>query len=131
MRFGVTATLLDDFEAGFRLTSSEPSGSFGGDPISGNSTFQNNGDKKFLYIDQAYGKWSPLKGPSWLGAFTIGKMEHPFVFSDMVFDADYMPEGLAANLSYIINDNQSVRVNAGYFVLDELPNSGNDAFMYG
>ena len=134
MRFGAVATLLDNFEAGLRLSSSE-SASGGanneGDPISGNTTFQNNGSKKLLFIDQAYGKWSPLNGPNFLASFTIGKMENPFVFSDMVFDADYTPEGLAAQLGYIINDNQTLRLNAGYFVLDELSASSHDSAMLG
>src|SRR5690349_2543445 len=57
LRFGVMASLTDNFEAGFRLTSSEPAnGGNGGDPISGNSTFQDNGSKKFVYLDLAYAK---------------------------------------------------------------------------
>ncbi|MBC8003280.1 MAG: putative porin [Opitutaceae bacterium] len=131
LRFGVVAQLTDSMEAGFRLTSSEPGGSFGGDPISGNTTFQNNADKKFIYLDQAYGKWSPLKGPSWIGSLTIGKMENPFVFSDMVFDGDYTPEGVAMNLGYVVNDQHSVKLNAGYFVLDELSGSTHDPSMVG
>jgi hypothetical protein len=33
---------------------------------------------------------------------TIGKMENPFVFSDMVFDGDYTPEGLGCNWPSIL-----------------------------
>ena len=131
MRFGVVAQLTDNLEAGFKLTSSDPVSGFGGDPISGNTTFQNNADKKFLYLDQAYGKWSPLTGPHWFSTLTIGKMENPFVFSDMVFDADYTPEGAALNLSYVINDKHSVKVNGGYFVLDELSGNTHDPSMVG
>jgi hypothetical protein len=45
LRVGATATLMDNFEAGFRLTSSEANGTFGGDPISGNTTFGDNGSR--------------------------------------------------------------------------------------
>ena len=131
MRFGVVAQMTDYLEAGFKLTSSDPVSGFGGDPISGNTTFQNNGDKKFLYIDQAYGKWSPLIGPNWFTTLTVGKMENPFVFSDMVFDADYTPEGAAANVSYVINDKHTVKLNGGYFVLDELSGTSHDPSMVG
>ena len=131
MRFGVVAQMTDNIEAGFKLTSSDPVSGFGGDPISGNTTFQNNADKKFLYIDQAYGKWSPLTGPHWFGSVIVGKMENPFVFSDMVFDADYTPEGAAANLAYVINDKHSVKLAGGYFVLDELSGSSHDPSMVG
>ncbi len=131
LRFGAVATLMDDFEAGFRLTSSEPVGTSGGDPISGNSTFQENGSKKFIYIDQAYGKWSPLKGPHLSGSLTVGKMENPFVFTDLVFDPDYTPEGMAMQSAYRFNDVQTAQLIGGAFVLDELGASSSDAYMYG
>lgn len=131
MRFGVVAQMTDNLEAGFKLTSSDPISGFGGDPISGNTTFRNNADKKFLYIDQAYGKWSPLTGPNWFGSLTLGKMENPFVFSDMVFDPDYTPEGVAANLAYVINDKHSVKLNGAYFVLNELAGSNHDPSLVG
>jgi hypothetical protein len=31
-------------------------------------------------------------------------MENPFVFSDMVFDADYTPEGAGVQVAYTFND---------------------------
>ena len=120
LRVGATATLMDNFEAGFRLTSSEANGTFGGDPISGNTTFQDNGSKKFVYIDLAYGKWTPVKQGPWLLSGTIGKMENPFLLSDMVFDADYTPEGVALQGGYTFNDVHSLKLNAAYFVLDEI-----------
>src|SRR4051812_14114102 len=83
VRPGIVATIKDDFEVGFRLTSSEPQANFGGDPISGNTTFQDNGSKKFVYIDLAYAKWTAINNPLWSATLTIGKMENPFVFSDM------------------------------------------------
>lgn len=134
MRVGLTATLKDQFEVGLRLTSGEPSGAFGGDPISGNSTFQDNGSKKFVYIDLAYGKWTPINSGPWLLSGTIGKMENPFVVSDMVFDADYTPEGAAIQGGYTFNDNHSLKLNTSVFVLDEV-NQGslasNDAMLWG
>jgi hypothetical protein len=70
LRFGVTATLNDGLEAGFRLASSEPSGTFGGDSISGNTSFNDNGSKKFVYLDMAYAKWTdPHQGMDQLGHF--------------------------------------------------------------
>ena len=134
LRAGITATLLEDFEAGFRLTSSEPTGTFGGDPISGNSTFQDNGSKKFVYLDLAYGKWTPIKRDDWLLSGTIGKMENPFVVSDMVFDGDYTPEGLALQGGYKFNDVHSLKWNGAYFVLDEInqgSGAGDDPAMIG
>jgi len=131
LRFGMVATLMDDFEAGFRLTSSDPVGTTGGDPISGNTTFQDNASKKFVYIDQAYAKWSPFKGPAFYGSVTGGKMENPFVGSDMVFDADYTPEGFALQSAYQFNDVHAAEFIGGGFILDELGGSSLDSFMYG
>src|ERR1051325_7308301 len=74
LRTGMTATLKDNFEFGFRIASGEPTGAFGGNPISSNQTFQDNGSKKFLWIDLAYGKWTPINNGPWLLSGTIGKM---------------------------------------------------------
>jgi hypothetical protein len=134
LRFGVTATFLEDFEAGFRLTSDEAAtgGSNNeGDPISGNTTFQNNASKKLVYIDQAYGKWTPLNGPRLSGSATIGKMENPFVFSDMIFDSDYTPEGGAIQMAYRFDDMHTARLNFGAFVLDEISGPGDDPYLLG
>ena len=62
LRVGGVAVIRDNFEVGFRLTSSEFQNGFnGGDPISGNTTLQDNGQKKPIFVDLAYGKWTPLK----------------------------------------------------------------------
>jgi hypothetical protein len=131
LRAGLTYTMFDQFEAGFRLSSSEASGSFGGDPISGNTTFSDNGSKKFLYLDQAYGRWYALKTPEWTTALTIGKMDNPFVFSDLVFDGDYTPEGASVQFGHTFNDQHTVRFNGGAFVLDELSAAASDPYLFG
>ena len=123
--------MFDQFEAGFRLTSSDPVGTTGGDPISGNTTFQDNASKKFLYVDLAYGRWYALNTPEFTTALTIGKMENPFVMPDLVFDADYTPEGASVQFSHAFNDQHTVRFNGGGFVLDELGASSADPFMFG
>jgi hypothetical protein len=119
-RFGVTAVMKDQFEAGFRLTSGEAQGALGGDPISGNVSYGDNASKKFVYIDLAYGKWTPINNPDWSVSATVGKMENPFVVSEMLFDPDYTPEGGGLNIGYNINDKHSLKLNGGAFVLDEL-----------
>jgi hypothetical protein len=132
LRVGMVATLKDQFEVGLRLTSSEPaSGGSGGDPISGNSTFQDNASKKFLYIDQAYAKWTPVNQQYWGMGLTIGKMENPFLFSDMVFDGDYTPEGAAVQFNYNLSDKHVLKLNGGAFILDELGADSNDPWMAG
>jgi hypothetical protein len=132
IRAGITVYMKDDVEAGFRITSDEAKGSYGGgDPISGNQTMTDNGSKKLVYIDQAYGKWSPLHTAGWNGSVILGKMENPFVYSDLVFDPDYTPEGAALQLSYDINDRQKVSFNGGGFALYEISGSYYDSYMFG
>ena len=132
LRFGVTAELLDDLEVGFRLSSSERVGEFGGDPISGNTSFSDNGSKKFVFIDLAYAKWSPWHTAPWAGAVTVGKMENPFASpSTMMFDRDYTPEGIAAQIAYSFNDHHQLKFNAAGFILDELAASSRDPWLAG
>lgn len=131
-RVGLTATFVDNLELGFRLTTADSDSSTstslsqGGNPISGNSTFQNNGSKKFAYVDTAYGKWTAIKNDHWVVSGTVGKMDSPFVFSDAVLDADYTPEGAALQLAYKLNDLHSFTLAGGYFMLDEV-NQGKNA----
>jgi hypothetical protein len=138
LRAGLTVSLNENFEAGMRLTSSEAVGTSGGDPISGNSTFQDNGSKKFIYLDTAYGKWTFLTNShgtkGHFASATVGKMDNPFVFSDMVFDGDYTPEGFALQGGYVFNDQHSLKTIGGLFILDEI-NQGalasDDPLMWG
>lgn len=131
LRAGMTATLFDRFEAGVRLTSSEANGSFGGDPISGNTTFQDNGSKKFIYLDLAYGRWYAFTNQTAMGTLTVGKMENPYVFSDMVFDGDYTPEGGSLQFGYQPSVDHSLKLNMGAFVLDEIGGQSEDPAMLG
>lgn len=127
LRFGGTATLNDDFEVGFLLISQAANG----DPISGNQTLQDNGSKKPVAIDLAYGKWNPIHDADWNYSLTVGKMKNPFVFSEMVFDGDYTPEGLATELAYNITPDQTIRLIGGGFVLDEIGGSSSDPYLIG
>lgn len=132
LRAGITMDMFDDMEVGVRLTSGEASGAFGGDPISGNTTFQDNGSKKFVYFDLVYAKWAPWNSGDGSMAFTVGKMENPFTFpSTVVFDKDYTPEGLAYELSYRLNSQHKLRLTTAGFMLDELGGTSRDPLMLG
>jgi hypothetical protein len=126
LRFAGTANFFDNFESGFRLTSGEPTGAFGGNPVSASQTLTDNGSKKFIWIDTVYGKWSPLKGPHWFGSLTAGKMENPLQLSDMIFDPTYTPEGASLQLGYNFTDRQSLKFTGGWFLMDELAFSNSD-----
>jgi hypothetical protein len=125
LRVGLQVNMKDDLEVGFRL------GSGDGGPLSNNQTLSGNASKKAFYVDTAYGKWTPIHNDDWKLAAIIGKMVLPFDASYMLFDPDYTPEGGALQAAYKFNDTQSLRFNAGAFVLDELQYSSRDPFLYG
>ena len=135
LRFGIVASIMDNLEAGFRFGSGDSSGvgsqSATGSPVSNNSTMQDNFSKKMIYIDTAYGKWTAINSGNWLVSATIGKMENPFTFTPMVFDADLTPEGAALQAVYTINDKHSLAFTGGAFVMDEGKGNTYDPFMFG
>lgn len=133
-RLGFTAVMADDFEVGIRLTSGENKSTGNnsmGDPISGNDSFSSNGSKKLVWLDLAYAKWQFLNQPEWSGTFIGGKMENPFVFSEVMFDSDYTPEGGAFQFGYTVNDKHSLKFNTGFFSLAEIAASSHDSYMFG
>jgi hypothetical protein len=133
LRFGITASIMDNMEVGFRLASGDAAqgNSNQGNPLSANSTMANNGTKKNIWIDTAYAKWTAINSGDWLLAATIGKMDNPFSFTPMVFDPDYTPEGAAINGGYTINDQQAIAFTGAAFVLDEESSSTQDPALYG
>jgi hypothetical protein len=135
MRLGFTAMMKDNFEVGFRLGSGDLDdgiSSGGLDPISNNQSLQNNGSKKGVFVDLAYGRWSPLNTADWSGVFTVGKMENPFLFpSTLMFDRDYTPEGATAEFTRRINQDQTLKLNVAVYVADELAGDSNDPYMVG
>ena len=123
LRAGLIISMQDNLEVGFSITSGDPAtaNSFNnaGNPNSNNSTMQDNGTKKNVYIDTAYGKWTPLNSDGWLLSATFGKMYNPLQFTPMVFDADWTPEGVALQSGYTFNDQQALLVNGAAFVEDQ------------
>lgn len=135
VRLGLAVNMADNLEAGLRLGSGDAKGlgsqSAAGNPLSSNSTLQDNATKKMIYIDTAYGKWTAVNSGGWLLALTVGKMDNPYSFTPMVFDPDLTPEGGAINGSYAINDKHAIAFTGGAFVLDESSTTTHDPFMYG
>jgi Putative porin len=126
LRVGLVVDMKDNLEVGFRIGSGDS-----GNPLSNNQTLSGNASKKPLYVDTAYGKWTPIHNDDWMVAATFGKMVQPFEVSPMVFDPDYTPEGGALQATYKFNDSQSLSFNGAGFVLDELSGSSRDPFLYG
>ena len=132
VRLGFTAVLKDDFEVGLRFGSGELDASGMIDPISNNQSLKDNASKKGVFIDLAYGKWTPIHTGEWNGSMTLGKMENPFTFpSTLMFDRDYTPEGAAIELAYAPVVEHSIKLIGAGYILDELSGDSNDPYLLG
>ncbi len=131
LRLGGIATLKDDWEIGFRLASAPSVGNnSGGDPLSTNQTFEDNGSRKPVGVDWVFARWTPIHTPKWTGSFALGKLENPPNYTEDVFDVDYTPEGLAEQFSYKLHPNHTASAYLGQYMLDELQFSNRDPFLF-
>lgn len=124
VRVGGTLSFVDSFEVGLRLASGNPQTAggtlVGGQPITANQDLNSLESRKFIWIDAAYAKWTPIKSQDWTVSGTIGKMDNPFQLSNMIWDYDINPEGLALQAAYNLTDKHTLRANGAFFVLDEI-----------
>ena len=127
LRYGVNAVMFDNLEVGLRLAS----GTVNGNPVSRNQTMEDNGSLKGIGIDHAYARLSPFKNNLIDSTITVGKMPNPFVFSDLVFDDDYTPEGAALNTTFLLSSDHAIKFTAAAFSLDEVSTSAKDPWMLG
>lgn len=121
-RFGVYADVNDEVSAGIRLSTG------GDDPVSGNQTLGDSFSRKGIGLDQAYFKWSPemLEGLTLTG----GKMGKPWAkVSDLIWDGDLNPEGLAGNYTLKTDAVDLMGNVGGYWVTEN--SSSDDVMLYG
>lgn len=131
LRFGLTANMNDHLEAGMVLASGQLT-TAGGNSLSPNQSFTGNGANNYLWIQQAYGKWSPLDGPDWTANLTVGKMQNPFQLDDLVFDPNYMPTGAGLQLGSRLSDHHAVKLTGAAFFLNDAPaDLSQDPYMLG
>lgn len=122
-RVGAEAEANDELKVYFKLSTSE-----GGDPVSGNQTLGGSESRKDIFIDQAYFDWTPevAEGVSLKG----GKMPMPFIaVSDLIWDGDLNPEGLAVNYT-LKGEAIQFMLNGGGFWLEERK-ADDDTMLYG
>lgn len=105
-RLGLSAQVNDEVKFGMRLAT-------GGGSTSTNETLDDNFAGKDFYLDRAYVTYSP-KEVAGLD-ITLGRMPKPwFEASDLVFDGDLNPDGIAAQYAM-----GPVGLVAGTFVAEE------------
>ncbi len=116
-RIGMKAKVNDEFDIAIRLASGSA------DPVSANQTMGDSFSSKDIWLDRMYLTYHP-EAISGLDVLA-GKMANPFYVvgkSQLIWDGDLNPEGVAASYSYQLNDTLKAFANGGGFWVDE--NSG-------
>lgn len=122
-RIGITGKVNPEVDFGFRIASgnnAEPLGDSEGSPTSNNQDLTNAFSSKNIWLDLAYFDYHPekIEGLSVIG----GKMLNPFYRvgnSDLMFDTDVTPEGIAVTYKTKVNDGLSLFGTAGGFYVQE------------
>ena len=119
MRYGIAATLNDDWMVGFRLASGST-----GDPISSNETLDDDGANDTATIDLAYAAWTPMESLT----LSFGKIPNPMGYDTVIMDGDYTPEGIGLAYSHDLAAGHAVGLNAMALVMDESSGDSSDAY---
>ncbi len=124
-RLMLTADINEEMSVAFRLVSGSS------DPVSTNQTMTDGFSTKTLGLDLACFDYHPaaVKGMHLIG----GKMNLPFETvqkTELIWDGDLSPEGIAALLSREINDKVAVSLGSGFFYVQER-SSDDDSWMAG
>ena len=112
LRLNATAKLNDDINGGFSLASGDIN-----DPISTNQTTNQFYTRKSLGIDKAFINYNP----HYFKPLTLtgGKFAYPWYNTELTWDKDLNPEGLAQTLAFEVNHTPLLRRIA--LVAFELP----------
>lgn len=88
-RLGMLAKVSDDWSAGIRLATGNST-----DRVSTNQTMGQDFNKYQLMVDRAFVKYDPAE---WL-SISAGRIQNPWLSTDLVWDEDLNFEGIAATL---------------------------------
>ena len=143
-RLGVTASLWDNFDVGLRLATGNPAVAngtlVGGQPITANQDLNSLESRKFIWVDAAYAKWTPINTATSGFSAMLGKFDNPFVLSPMVWDSDINPEGAAFTFSVSPFQKHTIKGIGAFIVLDEINqrsgaipglNPSSDPYIFG
>ncbi|HOM26690.1 MAG TPA: putative porin, partial [bacterium] len=115
-RWGFKTKISENTEIGLRLATGT------GEQTSTNQTFGEAFSQKSFWLDRAY-----LKHNFNDFGLIAGKIENPFYTTDIIWDSDINPEGLA----FIYKNQKGLFINSGIFPLAEFKNLTDDPFLYG
>lgn len=98
---------------------------------SGNQTFENGGDDYGISLARAYVGWQPRNDLK----FVLGKQRNPLYTTDLVWDGDINPQGLAELYTYSLGGKDSLEFRALQSIMDDnneatVGRTGNDAWLF-
>ena len=118
-RLGVRYKVADTISGGLRLATGGAN-----DPVSTNQTLGGdyNTSSKFAFgLERAYIKYAPS---SWL-TVSGGRMENPWLNTDLVWDPDFAFDGVAAAMRHKFGESLSGFATLGAFPIQEVEYNGN------
>lgn len=121
-RLGAKLHINDNFSGGIRLTTGSA-----GDPVSPNQTMGDSYSSSSKYsfaLDRAYLKYTPT---SWL-SLSGGRMENPWMSTDLVWDPDLAFDGGVATIKPKFSENLTGFVTVGAFPIQEVQTTKDSSF---
>ncbi len=118
-RFGFDTQVNPQLKVGLGIASG------GSDQTSTNQSFKDSFSTKGLMLDKAYATYSPLAIPGM--SLTGGKFSNPFYNTDLVWDGDITPEGVAV----CYKAKEGLFVNTGFFPLNEAKHGKEALYLLG
>lgn len=130
LHFGFVYSPSPSWDAGLRFSAGDLNTNFAGNPLSAQFTVADNGARKYAFIDQMFIRWKPSLGSDLQSAITVGKYDNLFYTpSRILFDSDYMPEGITEELSIQASKRDRFLLAAGQYMLDDLTGSTRDPWL--
>lgn len=111
-RLGIEADIVKNIKVGAGFASGSS------DPRSTNQTLENSFETPDIRLDYAYAQWQPLKALKVI-AGKFARQDYLWAPTDMLWDGDVNPNGIAVNYQQDLIDNISGFANLGYLIIDE------------
>lgn len=123
-RLGADFQMQKGWSAGFALETAPAADS-------GNQTFENGGDDYGISLARAYVAWQPRNNLK----FVAGKQRNPFYTTDLVWDGDINPQGVAEIYTLGLGGKDSLEFRALQSIMDDnneatAGRNGNDAWLF-
>jgi len=126
LRFGARSQIHEDLQVGLRMASGADD-----EPTSTNETLTNWFSEKSWGIDRAWATWTPSMVPGRAMSLTAGKIKNPYVTTNIMWDGDVNPEGIAAEFMFNKKGALKPFITLGaYSVKEQSSDNPGDVYLY-